>query len=57
MTKRIPMNTAAEYDAFSRKWRHLLCYLQRAGARDSIKRNFRRRERRTAKQDIREGRE
>ena len=42
----------AEVDAFT-GWRHVLCYLQRPGVKDSIKRGARRRERREAKREIR----
>jgi hypothetical protein len=43
---------AAETDAFT-GWRHLYCYLQKAGTRAEIKRGARRRERRQAKNEIR----
>lgn len=46
--------TGAEQDAFSRYWRHMLCYLDRPGVRSKIKRGARRRERREAKQRIRQ---
>lgn len=46
--------TAAEHDAYSRFGRRYLCYLQRAGARSSIKRMSRRRERHEARRAIRE---
>lgn len=50
--RRIPFNKAAEYDALTsaRKW---YCYLQRAGATSSIKRMYRRRERRIGKEETR----
>jgi len=46
--------TGAEWDAYSRWGRKYLCYLQRAGARSSIKRMSRRRERHEARHAIRE---
>jgi hypothetical protein len=46
--------SGAEYDAFT-GWRHLCCYLQRAGVRAGIKRQARRRERHQAKDHIRNG--
>jgi hypothetical protein len=42
-----------EQDAFT-GWRHVLCYLQRAGTRSEIKRRARRRERREGKRETRE---
>ena len=41
-----------EEDAFT-GWRHLLCYLQKPGAKSYIKRKARRRERHQAKAQIR----
>lgn len=48
------MRSGAEYDAYSRFGRQYLCYIQRAGARSSIKRMSRRRERHEARHAIRE---
>jgi hypothetical protein len=45
--------TGAEWDAFSRYGRRYLAYLQRAGARASIKRGARRRERHAARAALR----
>jgi hypothetical protein len=56
MKRRIPMKSSAEYDALT-SWRHVLIYVQRAGVKASIRTGFNRRERRTAKDDIRKGRE
>jgi len=42
--KRAPLKRADEYDATS-VWRKYLCYLQRAGVTNAIKRRIRRRER------------
>lgn len=46
--------TGAENDAYSRFGRRYLGYLQRAGARSSIKRMSRRRERHEARHAVRE---
>lgn len=46
------IKTYGEQDALT-GWRHVYCYLQRAGVRSSIKRGARRRERRDAKSVIR----
>lgn len=43
-----------EADAYT-GWRHVLCYLQRAGAVKRVKRRTHRRERREAKRAIRSG--
>jgi len=40
-----------EQDAYT-KWRHLLCYMDRAGVVKKIKRGTHKRERQEAKQDI-----
>lgn len=48
--------SGAEQDATT-PWRHLLCYMQRAGVRAGIKRQMRRRERKEAKQRIKDGQE
>lgn len=48
-----PIKNADEQDAYT-KWRHLLCYLGRAGVVKKIKRATHKRERREAKRDIRE---
>lgn len=45
--------SGAENDAYSRWGRKYLCYLQRAGARSSIKRMSRRRERHDARDALR----
>jgi hypothetical protein len=45
------ITTWAEQDAYT-SWRHLYCYLQRAGAVKAIKQETHRRERRTARQEI-----
>lgn len=47
---------ADEWDLVS-SWRHVYCYLQKAGAASAIKRRMRRRERRDAKRDARRDRE
>ena len=47
-----PIKNADEEDAFT-AWRHLYCYLGRAGVRSRIKRRYRRRERHEAKDQIR----
>lgn len=52
--RRRATRSMAEDDAFT-GWRHLYCYLQRAGARDKIKRGARQRERREGKNRIRRG--
>jgi len=44
--------TAAEQDVVG-SWRHMYCYLSRAGVKAGIKRQMRRRERREARQQIR----
>ena len=55
MGKRVPeADRAAEEDAFSRWGRKYLCYLSRAGVIAEIKRDYRRRERNKAKQNLRE---
>lgn len=41
-----------ERDVFTR-WRHVLCYVQRAGVRKAIKQRSHRRDRRAARQSIR----
>lgn len=46
--------SAAETDAFT-GWRHVLCYLERAGVKGKIKKGARRRERREGKHRIRRG--
>lgn len=51
-TPRPPMRTGAEYDALTRA-RRVYCYLSRAGAAASIKRQYRRRERAEAKRALR----
>lgn len=43
---------ADEHDVIT-GWRRYLCYLQRAGATDAIKRRMRRRERREGKRETR----
>ena len=51
---RIPLKSGAEYDALTTSTsRRRYCYLQKAGATMSIKRQYRRRERRVAKRKIR----
>jgi len=50
-SERIPLKGGAEYDAFSR-WKNLLCYLQRAGAKKSIKRQYNKRLRRYFNEEI-----
>lgn len=45
---------ADEYDTIT-GWRRYLCYLQRPGATDRIKRRMRRRERHTARHQLRRG--
>lgn len=39
-----------EYDAYT-GWRHVLCYIQRAGVRKAIKRSTHKRERREGKRE------
>lgn len=51
---RRPTKSWDEDDAYT-GWRHVLCYLQKAGAVKYIKRKTHRRERREAKQAIRRG--
>lgn len=46
--------TAEEYDVVSR-WRHLLCFTQRAGVTSRIKRQIRRRERHEARAEVARG--
>ena len=55
MTKR-PIRGWAQQDAFT-GWRKMMCYLKRAGATSSIKREARRRERHDAKKSIRKDEE
>lgn len=43
----------AEGDVFT-GWKHVLCYVQRAGVKSGIKRGARRRERREGKAQLRE---
>jgi hypothetical protein len=50
--RRLPRN-GWEQDAFGWWGRKFLCYIGRAGVRDSIKRGYRRRERHEAKRNIR----
>lgn len=54
MGKRRLKLSGAEQDAFT-TWRRLYCYLSRTGVIGEIKRDYRRRERNRARQDIREG--
>ena len=49
MAKRIPLNSGDEYDALTR-WRRVLYW--RAGQRAAIKRRYRRRERRLAREAV-----
>lgn len=49
-----PIRGWAEQDAFT-GWRHLYCYLQRAGVRKAVKRRANRRDRRDAKAVLRRG--
>ena len=51
MKGRIPMKGGDEYDAFS-PWRRLLCYLGRPGVVKKIKRGYKKRERKQAKQAV-----
>lgn len=55
MTRRdlVPTVSGAETEAFGR-WRRLLCYLSRAGAASSIKRQYRRRCRHQARRHLSE---
>ena len=46
------MNTADELDVLT-KWRRMYCYTKRPGVCARVKRNFRRRERVTAKSRLR----
>lgn len=49
---RRPKKGGDEQDALT-GWRHVCCYLQRAGATASVKRRSRRRERHEARQNLR----
>jgi hypothetical protein len=49
-----PIRSSAEGDVFT-TWRRRFCYTQRAGTCAKIKRQYRRRERREGKQEIRTG--
>lgn len=51
--RRIPLINADEQDVMS-KWRHYLCWTQRAGATAGVKRRYRRRERAVAKRQLRQ---
>ena len=53
MGKRSSARKADEYDVVT-GWRRHLCYLQRAGATDKIKRRMRRTERRAGKLETRD---
>lgn len=55
MGKRRLKMKAAEEDAVTR-WRHLYCYVQRSGVRAGIKRQYRKRERAVASQQLRSDR-
>lgn len=55
MGKRIPMVNGDEHDAINRKWRHRMAAFQRAGIRAKTKRRYRRRERRVARSELRDG--
>jgi hypothetical protein len=46
---RIKLKNGYEYDVTSRKWRHWLCYMGRAGVSSAIKRQMRKRLRRLNK--------
>lgn len=46
------IKTPGEQDAYT-KWRHLLCYMTRAGVVKGIKRDTHKRERQEAKHEIR----
>lgn len=46
--------TGDEHDAFTR-WRHLLCYLEKPGAKAYVKTKANRRARHEAKREIRSG--
>lgn len=50
--RRLPLTRAEEYDALTRARRHYV-WTQRAGACDAVKRRYRRRERRTARDELR----
>jgi len=54
MGKRPPVTVAGGDDVVS-SWRRLLCYTQRPGVTDKIKRNIRRSERHEASRAIRRG--
>lgn len=54
MGRRFLPLTCDEVDAFT-GWRHLYCYLTRAGVKADIKRKYRRRERHEAKRNLRKG--
>jgi hypothetical protein len=51
MGRRLPANTGDERDAIT-EWRHVCKHLSRPGARASLKRAMRRRERQAAQEDI-----
>ncbi len=51
-----PVKKADEHDTVT-GWRRYLCYLQRPGATDAVKRRLRRRERHVAKHRLRTGQE
>lgn len=46
--------SADEHDAFT-GWRHVLCYVQRAGVRKRVKQRSHRRDRRVARMDLKIG--
>jgi len=50
---RIPKKGGAEWDCFS-GWRKVMAYLDRAGAKRSIRRQYNRRRRSMVKQQLRE---
>lgn len=52
MGHRTRLKTGAEWDAFSPRWRRLLCFLGRAGAVKKIKQQHNRRERHKSKQEL-----
>jgi hypothetical protein len=51
---RRPVRSPVEDDVVT-GWRHVMCYVQRAGVRSGVKRAVRRRERRAARTAIRKG--
>lgn len=55
MVTRRRVVTSEELDVHTR-WRHVLCYLHRAGAKAAVKRRTNRRERREGQREIREWR-